>query len=139
MKFIFTLFISCFLFSCSEQPSEQSRNSKEEELMSEEQTIELTYIAWACDCANWATTEDMKKFSGSDPDSLAERCIFLEAAADSIEFPDTMDYNGDLFRFTGRFYNEKGFPKGYKSGEPVDEARVFRYTSYKLIKEYKDQ
>jgi hypothetical protein len=139
MKFIFPLSLLFFLVGCADQPAERSRSLQQEDLMSEEQTIELTYIAWGCDCANWATPEDMEKFAGSDSDSLAERCIFLEAAAESLEFPDTMDYNGDRIRFTGRFYNEKGFPEGYKSDEPVDEARVFRYTSWKLIKEYHDQ
>ena len=27
------------------------------------QTLELTYIAWACDCANWSTKEDLEKYS----------------------------------------------------------------------------
>ncbi len=143
MKSYFKIFICativCFITSCSDSQTNSSQDKPknrwgENELESKEQTIELTYIAWGCDCANWATTEDMERFT--DADSLAERCVFLEAADDSLEFPDTMDYNGDLIRFTGRFYNEKGFPKGFRSSEPVDEARVFRYTSYKLIKEY---
>ena len=42
------------------------------------ETIELTYIAWSCDCANWATKEDLKKYSENIGDSLAHRSIFIE-------------------------------------------------------------
>lgn len=104
--------------------------------------IELTYIAWACDCANWATKDDLKKYAENIGDSLANRSIFIEPANKSIKIPDTLGYSGDIIRFVGQFYNKKGFPKGYVSFEDPNESRIFRYTDYEVLKsnyrEYKE-
>lgn len=93
-------------------------------------TIELNYVAWACDCANWTMVEDMGIFSG---DSLADRSIFIEPASKELILPDTLGYNNDLIKFTGQFYNEKGIPKGYKPIQTVEKASVFRYTKYEVL------
>ena len=112
-----------FLLSCSD-------NNKGG-LQKEVHTLELSYIAWACDCANWATEEDMAAFDG---DSLAERSVFIEPANKELELPDTLGYNNDLIRFTGSFYREKGYPKGYSSFQNPEKARVLRYTRYEVIR-----
>lgn len=105
----------------------------------EEQTIELSYIAWACDCANWATLDDIRKYNDNFGDTLADRSIFIEPADTSLILPDTIGYNGDIIKLTGHFYKEKGYPKGYSSDENPKKARVFRYTSYQVIvSNYKD-
>ncbi len=101
------------------------------EIEDEVQTLELTYIAWACDCANWATHDIMEKYH--DNDSLADNCIFIEPASSTLKLPDTLGWNGDLIRFTGQFYKEKGFPKRFSSFENPNKARVFRYTEYDVI------
>jgi len=98
------------------------------------ETIELTYITWACDCANWATKEDLEKYSDNAGDSLAHQCIFIEPVNQTLELPDTLGYSNDVIRFTGQFYNKRGVPKGYQSFESPDEARVFRYTDYEIMK-----
>ena len=103
------------------------------ELDEKKQTINLSYVTWACDCANWATPEDIEKYNDNNGDSLAHLSIFIEPADSSLTLPDTLGYSGDLIRFTGRFYKKKGFPKGYESIEHPDKARVFRYTAYKVI------
>lgn len=104
-----------------------------------EQTIELSYIAWACDCANWATIDDIRKYNDSDGDTLADLSIFIEPAVPSLILPDTLGFDGDIVKFTGHFYKEKGIPKGYSSDENPDKARVFRYTKYQVIRSnYKD-
>ena len=95
-------------------------------------TLELTYIAWACDCAKWATKEDLKKYSTGD--ALADQSIFVEPANQSLELPDTLGYSNDIIIFSGQFYNEKGFPRGYQSFEEPEKARVFRYTEYEVVK-----
>lgn len=121
MKIVSILFI-LLLFSCSAPVEEK------------EQTIELSYIAWACDCANWATLEDIHKFSDNIDDTLAKLSVFIEPATPGIKLPDTLGYNGDIIKFTGHFHKEKGVPAGYHSFEPVEKASVFRYTSYTVIK-----
>jgi len=52
-----------------------------------------------------------------------------------VALPDTLGFTGDIVQFTGQYYLNKGFPKGYRrTEEPVDKAKVFRYTAYKIIK-----
>ena len=104
-----------------------------DKLEENEETLELSYIAWACDCANWAKLEDIEKYH-DEGDTLAELSVFIEPANETLELPDTLGYSGDIIRFTGHFYTKKGFPKGYQSFEQPDRARVFQYTSYKVIK-----
>ena len=98
------------------------------------QTLELTYIAWGCACANWATKEDLQKYSGNLGDSLAKRCVFIEPANQTLELPDTLGYSNDIIRFTGQFYLEKGLPKDYQSSENTEKVRVLRYTGYEVVR-----
>ncbi len=129
MRILISLIVLTSLISCSE-----ARTNKLEE---KEETIELTYIAWACDCANWAPIEELKKYNPDNPDSpdsLAKMSIFIEHADILRALPDTIGYTGDIIELTGKFYKEKGFPKDYESFENPDKAREFRYTSYKIVK-----
>jgi predicted RNA-binding protein len=97
------LILVSFLTSCSDNKGV---------LVGEVETLEMQYIAWACDCANWATKDDLEKYNG---DSLAEQCIFIEPANEKLELPDTLGYSMDVIRFKGQFYENKGFPRGYRS------------------------
>ena len=101
-------------------------------LEQEIQTLELTYIAWACPCANWATQEDLVRYEGKE-DSLAIQSIFIEPASSLFALPDSLGYSNDIIRFTGRFYQERGFPEGLQNPELYDKARVFRYFEYEVI------
>ena len=112
-----------FLIACG-SPGNQLEDKK--------QTLDMHYIAWACDCANWATAKDMAKYGNTD--YLDKYCVYVEPASPKLALPDTIGCSNDEVIFTGQFYQEKGFPKGFKSEEPVDKARVFRYTAYKIIK-----
>src|SRR4029079_14638403 len=97
------------------------------------QTLELEYISWACQCAKWAIPSDIDKYN--DTGNLSEHSIFIEPADNAIDLPDTLGYNGDLIKFTGQFYKEKGYPKNYeKTEESVDKARVFRYKKYQVVR-----
>ena len=97
------------------------------------QKVEFHYIMWACACANWATLDDINKCQ--DTGKLSDHCVFLEPADKSLTFSDTFSYSGDIVQFTGRYYIENGFSKDYiKTEEPVEKAKVFRYTAFKIIK-----
>lgn len=100
------------------------------------QTLKLTYVAWACDCAKWSTAEDLKKFSGGTSDYLIGSSVFIEPANQSLKLPETLGYNNDVIRFTGQFYHKKGFPEDYESYENPQEARVFRYTTYEIVESH---
>ncbi len=115
-----------FLFSCTD--------FGEHKLEEKEQTIDLSYIAWACDCANWATQEDIRKYHDNLGDTLADLSIYVVPINDSLTLPDTLGYSGDIIKFTGHFYKEEGFPKGYNSFEDPEKARVFRYRAFQVIK-----
>jgi hypothetical protein len=126
MKKVIGILTITMLISCSDFKSNR--------LVEKEQTIELSYIAWACDCANWVTQEDIQKYHDTPGDTLANLSIFIEPADKSLSLPDTLGYNGDIIKFTGHFYKEKGLPKDYRSQENPDKASVFRYTKYQVIK-----
>lgn len=125
MRYLSAVVIIFLFTSCS---------TYRDKLEDKEQTVELQYITWACDCANWATTHDLEKYKDNIGDTLASLSIYVEAADSSLRLPVNIGYNGDRVRFTGRFYKEKGFPANYKSAENPDKARVFRYTQYKVFK-----
>ena len=125
MKYITTAIILFVFYSCS---------LKAKKLEDKVQTLRFLYISWACDCANWATISDILKYQDNQEAQLADHCVFMEPADPALTLPDTLGHNGDIIVFTGQYYVEKGFPKNYRSEEPVDKARVFRYTAYKIIK-----
>lgn len=103
------------------------------------QKLKLEYVDWSCACANWATAEDIRNAHEKDS-SLADKCVFIEPTDSALILPDTIGYGGDQIVFRGQFYKDKGYPKGYKIyEEPVEKARVFRYTQYKIIRSYYKQ
>lgn len=93
--------------------------------------IEVSYNAWGCDCANWSLNVDNGK--PLKEDAINREHVFVEAANNKIKLPDSIGKTGDIIQLTGQFYEKKGFPKGYSSQEFPEKARVFRYTSYKII------
>jgi hypothetical protein len=96
------------------------------------QTLDLRYVAWACQCANWVKVNEHGKYQ--EGGRLAERSIFVEPADSTLNLPDTIGYSGDVIRFTGQFYKDKGYPKNYPVTEMNPEkANVFRYTEYKIL------
>ena len=131
---------SFLLFACSSDKSE-SRNDNTNyysthtrDLEDTVRTLDLSYIAWACQCADWATQADIEEYHDQG-DKLADKSVFIEPADSTQELSDTLGYSGDLIRFTGRFYKDKGYPKKYpKTDMQVDKAKVFQYTKYEVLK-----
>lgn len=97
MKLLSTTTLIFILFSC------QTQSKK---LDSKIQTVEFHYIMWACECANWATLEDINKYQ--DPGKLSDYCVFVEPADSSLVLPDTLGYSSDIVQFTGQYYVDKG-------------------------------
>lgn len=95
-------------------------------------SVNMLHIHWACDCADWIPVDLFDKYE-YDGDSLAAHCVFIEPASEEFMLPENLDSFGHMVRFTGRYYEHAGFPEGYSSPEDVDEAMVFRYTSYELV------
>lgn len=100
-------------------------------------TIKLEYIAWACECAKWATLDDISRYGNDqNTDSLALMSVYLEPSSDSVELPDTIGFSSDIIELYGNYLPEVGFPNGIMPGEGADEARVFRYSGYRIIKSH---
>lgn len=123
MKYVIALY-SLFLCSCNPSTSK----------LNKEQEIELQYIGFYCECANWATPSDIEQ-SAKGGEALSNMSVFIEPADKNIALPDTLGYSGDLVRFRGRFYKEEGYPKDYiKTEQEVKKAKVFRYTAFEVLR-----
>lgn len=121
--YIFTLI---WLTSCNDQPKTISGLTE---------TIEVSYVNWACDCADFIE----RKYFESDTnyEIRAEDCIFIEPATKETKIPEDYFAEGHFkyyLRLTGQFYSDKGIPKTYerKTPERPEKARVFRYDSFEL-------
>lgn len=119
------------LASCSDQPTKLTEKTV---------TIEVTYINWACDCADFIEV----KYYNDNPDYVAkeEDCIFIEPANNDKKIPEEYYENGHFeyyLRLTGQFYKDKGIPNSYDRktvgnlGKPK-KSRVFRYYNFELVK-----
>jgi hypothetical protein len=125
MRFLTIIFI--FLASCSLPGTEAEKD----------QTIDLAYMGWACDCdckcAIWATQEDVKKF-GDNTDTLVKLSVFLLPADSTLHLPDTLGRPGDVIRLTGKFDKEEGLPENIDYGDlKPEKARIFRFTRYEIV------
>ena len=103
-------------------------------LSGKEETIEVSYIRWACDCPNWIETKYYKK--NPEYEAKAEDCIFIEAANPDSAIPEDFDEHKYRLKLKGQFYIDQGISKDYslKTPEKPQRAKVFRYESYELLK-----
>lgn len=99
------------------------------------ETIEVSYIMWACACANWLPIpRENPEAEIKDTD-----CIFIEAAIPDLivqdSFFDENQYKKKL-RLTGSYYNDEGISRTYEmpTSQKPDKAKVFRYTKMEVIK-----
>ena len=136
MAFSFLLFIIALVinFYLQSTPTFLDRPTK---LSSITETIEVNYINWACDCANFIET----KYARKDPSDeiLEQDCIFIEPATPKLKLPERYfqkDHFEKRLRLTGQFYLKKGIPRFYeqKTPEKPAPARVFRYTKFEMVK-----
>ena len=104
------------------------------DLSPKEEVINVQYIAWACDCANWKEIKPFNKDYAEEID--ANDCIFIEAGSSDLEIPDEFWNNslGHSLYLKGSFYENKGLPRDYDGPgfEKPDKARVFRYTKIEM-------
>ncbi len=104
------------------------------DLSGKRETIEVYYINWACDCADFVET----RYSKKDPEIREEDCIFIEPANSDVEILESY-YNEGHFkkhlRLTGSFYLNEGIPTSYqtKTPEKPEKAKVFRYDKVEYI------
>ena len=116
------------LAGCNDQPTKLSGKTE---------TIEVSYVNWACDCADFIET----KFYRQNPNYEAreEDCVFIEPSMERNKIPDDYFDKGHFkyyLKLSGQFYVDKGFPNSYdrKTPEKPEKAKVFRYDSFELVK-----
>jgi hypothetical protein len=107
---------------------------KPKHLSKQTEAIEVYYVAWACDCADWIET----KFEAADRsyETKEEDCIFIEPTSEEVKIPDSFYFNHfKKVRLVGRFYLDKGIPSSYemKTEEKPDKAKVFQYDKFEII------
>ncbi|MBC7863418.1 MAG: hypothetical protein IAF38_10615 [Bacteroidia bacterium] len=96
-------------------------------------TLVLNYMAYACDCPQWADTAYLK-FRDSIF-IINAHSYYLEQG--SLKLPDFFSDNPwNKVKFIGRFYKGRGFPIG-SSEKFIDpnppKGKVFRFYSYEYI------
>lgn len=114
--------------SCHNQPTKLSGKTE---------TIQVSYVNWACDCADYIETKFYQ--DNSDYEAKEEDCIYIEPANPSLKIPDNYFDNGHFenhLRLTGQFYIDKGVPNTYgrKTPEKPEKAKVFRYDKFEIVK-----
>lgn len=120
----------CSLIGC--------RNDQPKTLSGKIEIIEVQYINWACDCADYIETKYFK--SDSIYEILEEDCIFIEPANKDLKMPYSYfrkDYHDFYLKLKGQFYEDKGIPDSYERKVPElqpQKAKVFHYDSYEYVK-----
>jgi hypothetical protein len=115
------------LMSCSNQATN---------LSGIEETIEVSYINWACDCADFIE----RKYFENDKnyEIRSEDCIYIEPVNLNLKIPEDYFTEGHFkyyLRLTGQFYLDKGVPTTYerKTPEMPEKSKVFRYNSFEFV------
>lgn len=116
-SFVLIIIFGLLLISCHQHPRHLSGKIE---------IIEVFYVNWACDCADFIET----KFSKDNPDyeTKEEDCIFIEPSNLKMKIPNDFfrenHFNYGL-RLTGQFYLDQGVPKHYdrKTPEKLDKAK----------------
>lgn len=137
LKFICILFSCIIFFQCF--VGESSINIKESDcpkiLSNKIDTIEVKYIAFASECANWLPL----KFIDVNPSDYSDVTIFLESKKEN-EIPEKyrLDSPNNRIRLIGNYYEDEGISRNYFSPteRKSSKARVFKLTSYEIIKPY---
>ncbi|WP_428897290.1 hypothetical protein Dip518_001077 [Parelusimicrobium proximum] len=97
--------------------------------------LEVMYINWACDCADYI---ELSHFNDPDYEIDDKDCLFIEAESQDLQ--DIEDsYKKDPFdkylKLYGQFYTRPAVSKTYeqKTEECPGKAKVFRYTHIEII------
>lgn len=130
MKQLLPFLLLLILNSCSTNSGNTDLSNPTNTLTGKTETIELYYIAWACACANWATSADLAKYQDN---GLEHHSIFIEPAKPELDVPVYFEPGRHFITVTGEFYVKPDYPKGTTSTEGgLEKAKVFRYTKIEV-------
>lgn len=110
-------------------------------------TLELIYMAYACQCQDWV---DVEKYNAvqvyneskhEDDEYLTlnnyKFGYYLEPSSPKLELENQITVPGNRVTFIGRLYKDDGYPEGFDEFMPTRPGKVFRYYSYKIEKPYR--
>lgn len=113
-------------------------------------TVELMYIAYACDCPHWVVASEYRRVDSlnygknKNPTDAyvdfnnAEYSYYIEPASKELLLPEFICVNGNIIRFIGRTYIKSGYPADADFMDPnPPKGKVFRYYGYGIIRPYK--
>jgi hypothetical protein len=94
-------------------------------------TIELEYIIWGCECPNWITKEDYKKYSDTN---LIAHCFYVEPADKNTNYLENFNPEKQLLKVTGYFEKEKRIPDDLLNSEEIaKEAKMFVFFKSEIV------
>ena len=106
------------------------RNEVDPKLKSELDTIEVTYMSFACDCPNWHDLS--QKPENAEPSMSPTYGYYIEPASKELELTDRI--RQCTVRLIGRHYTTQGWPKDFDHTDPdPPTGNVFRYYAYEMV------
>ncbi len=132
------LLLSILISNCGIIETQEKITSKDfpTKLSEQVDTIEVSYIEWACACANWLPTNYLDD-PNYDASINSANCIFIEAEKEELKIPDEypLGRTENRLQLIGRYYLDKGISRDYKQPIPQkpDYAKVFRYSKAEVI------
>ncbi|MFN8714586.1 MAG: hypothetical protein ACK5Z2_17185 [Bacteroidota bacterium] len=143
------LTISIFAISCtfSEQSKEAVREVKTKAFDSTFNisklglpidTVEVTYMAYACDCPQHLTDSDQVHTKRVDKTQKGPHGYYIEATNTSIKIPDVLYYGGNRFRLYGYVRTSYGLPAEdiFITDHPPP-GKVLCYFRWEIIEPYR--
>lgn len=110
-------------------------------------TLELIYMAYACQCQDWVDVERYNavqaynESKNEDDEYLTfnnyKFGYYLEPSSPKLVLEDNIKVPGNRVTYIGRLYEDEGYPEGFESFMPTKPGKVFRYYSYKIEKSYR--
>lgn len=138
LKIVFPIILGLFFYSCNEGLITvlDYSNTIEDRV----DTIEVSYVMWACACPNWIETDFLAQNSYIPENELESKCFYIEANKETEKLPEkyhTNFLNGNRFKvkLIGNFYKDKGISRDYKkpTSEKPEYAKVFRYNEFEVL------
>lgn len=118
-----------------------------EDLFPKMDTLELTYMAYACDCQQWVDSREYHRISEHNRRCKSSTAYlelntdthgyYIEPADSSLQLKWNMEVSNNKLRFIGRLHQQKGFPEGETFQDPnPPKGKVFRYYGFEILKPY---
>lgn len=99
-------------------------------------TLTLERIEFACECPNWITIADRKKYENTD--SFDKKCLYLQAADTTQNIPFYFDPYRHRVIVTGHYYQQPYYTyvtmrPGDKPQRKLSSDKVFRYNTLRTV------